>query len=297
MLAAVPEVHGRGLGAPQASVPVAASRGRREQEHSPRGGLELEVDVGLVGWDKVLEGLDGLVVLENLHGGYVVRGDVARGDAVAALEQVHAVDGEARYGLGLVEYLPVVPDRDAGQLAEHVLDDQVLLGTEGCYVVGYGVVALHLHLRSSDRHLVQLEEGLLHLEVVPPADIVYGAAHGLDAHAGDSDDHAVGFGADAEGVVPLSVGGGVAYGHPVLRPADNDVAYCGLGGAGVADAALESGQGRLLCGGGLDCGAEEDDGQEGGKECGCSGGMGGCRSCFHGMVSVRDDCYSSSIGS
>ena len=132
VLAAVSEVHGRGLGVPQASVPVAASRGRREQEHSPRGGLELEVDVGFVGGHQVLEGLDGLVVLENLHRGDVVRGDVARSDAVAALEQVHAVDGQPRYRLGLVEYLPVVPDRDAGQLAEHVLDDQVLLGTEGC---------------------------------------------------------------------------------------------------------------------------------------------------------------------
>ena len=90
-----------------------------------------------------------------------------------------------RYRLGLVEYLPVVPDRDAGQLAEHVLDDQVLLSTEGCYIVGYGVVALHLHLGGLDRHLVQFEEGLLHLEVVPPADIGHGAAHGLDAHAGD----------------------------------------------------------------------------------------------------------------
>ena len=221
VLAAVSEVHGRGLGVPQASVPVTASRGRRE----PRGGLELEVDVGLVGGHQVLEGLDGLVVLENLHRGDVVRGDVARGDAVAALEQVHAVDGqpryglglvdeqvhavygEARYGLGLVEYLPVVPDRDAGQLAEYVLDDQILLGTEGRDVVGYGVVALHLHLGGLDRHLVQFEGGLLHLEVVPPADIVYGAAHGLDAHAGDRDDHAVGSRADAEGVVPLSVGG------------------------------------------------------------------------------------------
>ena len=237
------------------------------------------------------------MVLENLHRGDVVRGDVARGDAVASFEQVHSVDGQPRYGLGLVEYLPVVPDRDAGQLAEYVLDDQILLGTEGRDVVGYGVVALHLHLGGLDRHLVQFEGGLLHLEVVPPADIGHGAAYGLDAHAGDRDDHAVGSGADAEGVVTLSVGGGVAYGHPVLRPADNDIAHSGLGGAGIADAALEGGQGLLLCGGGPDCGAEEDDGQEGGKECGCSGGMGGCRSCFHGMVPVRDDCYSSSIGS
>ena len=70
------------------------------------------------------------MVLQNLHGGYVVRGDVARGYAVPAFEQVHAVYGEARYGLGLVEYLPVVPDRDAGQLADHVLYDHVLLGAE-----------------------------------------------------------------------------------------------------------------------------------------------------------------------
>ena len=170
MLAPVTEVHPRPFAVPKPSPVVAPAHTEAGDEHPFGRFLQLEVQGGPIGRHQALQSFDGLMVLQYLHRGDMLRGDVLGGDAVTTLEQVHPLDGQV-YRLALVGYLPVLPHPDARQLLQHVLNDPVVLRPYRFHMVHNRVPAFEPHLGRLHLHLPQLEGLPLHAEVLPPVPV------------------------------------------------------------------------------------------------------------------------------
>ena len=128
------EIHAHGFGRPEGIVAdgtarllYAAAQHGVDSDGALGGVLQLEVDGHVVGELLTLQGLDGLMVLQHLHGGDVGGVDVVGGQSVAPLQEVHVLHVEVLDAFAVELDGAALRHLYARHAFQHVTDDTVAL--------------------------------------------------------------------------------------------------------------------------------------------------------------------------